>query len=329
MPITNRTDFHIYNDEFHGGMLESLTQYAGVFNEGSNGAIRLLTADMIGDYRKETFFKSLGQGMITRQDTTSNDPVPDTKITDAEHVEVKLFRKINPYTTTYNAFRAIGADPSEFSYIVGQQAGQAMVREMLNTVIKATRAAISGIASNVKDATADTLKSISHENLLDMFALFGDNSDRIKALVMHSKQWFDLQKQGLADGYETIATGILNSHYVPAFNRPIIVTDSPSLVDTTPSPDEYYVLGLTDGAAVASKIDDVQMLLDPISGEEQLRVRLQGEYSYAIGLKGVAYDTTAGPNPTDTAIGTAANWDQVVTSPYDTPGALLKVNPKV
>lgn len=325
MAITNRSDFQIYDEQFQGGWQESLTQYEKVFNEGSAGTINLVSDDMLGDYKKEAFFKTLGSAIATRQDITSNAAQTDTAMDQDEFISVKLFRKLIPITATRIAFKEIGADPSEFSFRVGKMYGEAMVREMLNTILSASRAAIVNQAANLNDVTGAVTKTITHQNLLRTIAKFGDNSDRIKAFVMHSSQWFDLQEAGLADGFETIATGILTSHYVPAFGRPIIVTDSPSLIATGDTPDSYFVLGLQDDAATVTKIGDVDALLDPVSGEEQLRMRLQGEYRYNIGLRGFKWDTTnGGANPSDGAIATGTNWDMAVTSAYDLSGVALK-----
>lgn len=326
MSISNLSDFKIYDEQFQGGMIEQLTQYAGVFNEGSAGTIQLVTDDMLGNYKKEAFWKQIGSGIVSRQDTTSNSAVTPHKLEQNEKVDVKLFRKIEPVDVTYNSFAEIGGDADgDASFILGQMVAKTMTLEMLNTVLKALAAAVPSSLTN--DQTAGSPDSITHTNILDAIGLFGDNYDRVKAFVMHSKQWFDIQKQGLADGFEMVADGILTSHYVPLFNRPIIVTDSPSLV-VSGSPNVYKVLGLTDNAGILSKIGDAKMATQQVLGNEQLALRMQGEYRYTIGLKGFAYDTTNGVNPTDTAIGTQANWDKCVTSDYDTAAVLLKVHAK-
>src|SRR6185369_153989 len=134
-------------------------------------------------------------------------------------------------------------------------------------------------------------------------------SNRIKCFVMHSKPWFDLLKQGLIDGFESVATGVFNAFRVPMFGRNVIVTDSSSLI-VTGSPNTYRILGLQDNAAVVSKIDGVRMAAQQQLGNEQLAFRMQGEYRYMLHLKGFAYDTAnGGINPDATAIATASNWD--------------------
>lgn len=328
MAISNLSDFKIYNEEFQGGYIERLTQNANAFNENSRGTLRLVTDDMLGYFKREAFWKQIGTGLVRRQDTTDNSAVTPRKLEQLEKVDVKLFRIIEPVDVTYNSFKEIGGDADrDASFILGQMAADTISRDMLNTAIKAMAAAVPAALTN--DVTAATVQSITHNNVLRTLAKFGDNSDRIKALVMHSSTWFDLLEQGLDDGYEHVAAGILNVVFVPTFNRPIIVTDSPALINTSPDPDVYTVLGLTEDAAVVSKVGDVQMAAQQVLGNEQLAIRFQGEYRYTLGLKGFAYDSAnGGINPDDTAIATASNWDKCVTSNYDTLGVKLLVEPK-
>jgi hypothetical protein len=326
MAITNLSDFKIYNEQVHSGFIEKLTQFAGVFNQGSNGTINLVTDSMLGDYKKTAFFAEIGQSVISRQDVTTNAAVTPHKLSQNEKVDVKVFRKIEPIDVTYNSFAEIGGNAEEVSYLLGENLAQKITLEMLNTIIKAlAAAAVSGLTY---DATSTAVINVSHRNILKAMALWGDNSSKVKAYLMHSQTWFDLLDQGIVDGFEQIGTGVINSYSVPAFGRPVIVTDSPSLVDTTPNPDVYKMLLLTDNAATVSKIGSPLMASQQILGQEQLAYRMQGEYRYVMALKGFAYDTANGTNPTDTAIGTAANWDKCVTSDLDTAAGLLKVNPK-
>jgi hypothetical protein len=326
MPITNFSDFKIYNEEFQGGAVETLNQNAEAFNAASGGCIRLLTDSWLGKYKKETFFQSLGAGLVGRQDVASNAAQTPLKLTQGEMVDVKLFRKMVPVKVTQNSFDEIGGDADQdASFIIGKQFGVTMSLEMLNTALAAARAAITGVSANVKDVTGDTVKTISHSNILKAMALYGDQSSRIKAYVMHSQQWFDLMQQGLTDGFEEISTGIITSYRVPSFSRPIIVTDSPSLIATADTPDSYFVLGLVEGAVQMSKFNNMRMDSDKVLGNEQLELIFQGEYKYSLGVKGFAWDiTSGGDNPNDSALATAGNWDSVMTSPRALAGVVLK-----
>ena len=52
MATGKASDFTIYNEEFHGGFVETIYQNVNAFNAASNGSISLLTDLHIGDYQR-------------------------------------------------------------------------------------------------------------------------------------------------------------------------------------------------------------------------------------------------------------------------------------
>jgi len=90
MAISNASDFKIYQEQFFGGMTETLQQATDVMNEASRGAIAMTTQRMKGDYQYESFFKQVS--LVTRQDITSNSAVTPVKLTQDENIRVKLHR---------------------------------------------------------------------------------------------------------------------------------------------------------------------------------------------------------------------------------------------
>ncbi len=88
--------------------------------------------------------------------------------------------------------------------------------------------------------------------------------------------------------------------------------DSAALVANEGSPEipQYHTLGLTADACVVEESEGSEFHSEIISGKDNLVVRLQGEYAYNLGLKGMAWDVAnGGVNPDDTAVGTGSNWD--------------------
>ena len=71
MAISNASDFKIYQEQFFGGMTETLQQATNVMNAASRGAILMTTERMKGDYEYESFFKTVSS-LVSRQDITSN-----------------------------------------------------------------------------------------------------------------------------------------------------------------------------------------------------------------------------------------------------------------
>lgn len=328
MAIGKASDFKIYHEEFFGGYVEVLEQNADAFNGASANAIRLVPDRLRGDYEKESFIQSIS-ALATRRDTTSTNTATDTPLTQGELVGVKLNRRIGPVANTFDSFKKIEQDPQALSFMLGQQIGKAVALEMINTALAALNAALTGQTALVYDATGQTAPNgptITHTNMVSAMAKMGDASNRIVAWVMHSKNYFDLVKQAIADKVFEVAGVTIYSGNVATFNRPVVVIDSANLIDTVPTPDTYAVLGLVSDAAVLNESESRDIVSDVVTGLDNLVIRLQGEYAYNLKLKGMTWDVTnGGANPADAAIATATNWDKAATDDKSLPGVRLLV----
>lgn len=324
MAIGKASDFKIYQEEFFGGMTEKLQQNAQGIAEQSKGAIVIKAHEHRGDYEKESFIKSLS-ALVSRQDITSTSAVTDTALTQDDEIRVKVHRKIGPVAQAKKAFKMISEDPRVLSFILGQQQAQAVAEDMLNTGLAAAANGIANVSALLNDDTAATVKTVTHTSLLQTLALFGDRADRIVAWVMHSTQFFDLGIQAIADQVDTVASGVIQAYNVPGFGRPLLVTDSASLIVTGDTPDSYFVLGLAQDGLQLLQSEEMEVLTEDVSGLEQIVIRYQGEYAYSVGLKGYQWDTTnGGANPSAAAVATGSNWDKVASSNKDTAGVILK-----
>ena len=324
MAIGKTSDFKIYDELMHTGYTETVQQFTEAFNEASNGAIALVSEAKIGEYEKEAFYDALS-APISRQDITSVSAQTDRNLTQDENIRVKLHRKFDSTAVTKKQFKMIGRDPGEFFMVLGEQYAKDAAREKLDTGLAAARAALANTSNLLNDITGASVTSITHTNLLRTLGKFGDASDRIVAWVMHSTQFFDLGVQSIADQIETVASGVIRSFNVAGFNRPIIVTDSASLIATADTPDSYFVLGLSRNAIQLIESEAPEFLQDEVSGLEQIVMRYQGEYAYNLGVKGYKWDTTnGGANPSDSAVATGSNWDAAATSDKDKAGVVLK-----
>lgn len=312
-------NFQIYEEQFYGGYIEALEQNTDAFNGASSGAISLTTDRKKGQYEQESFFKEIS-GLVSRRDVSSVAGATDNPLEQGEFVRVKLNRKIGPIANTMDSFRKISEDPEELSFILGQQIGAAVAVDYLNTAIAAAVAGIGNQAALVHDGTAAT---ITHTALVDGMSKFGDASNRIVAYVMHSKQYFDLVKQAIADKIVEVAGVTIYTGNVATFNRPVIVTDSPALI-TTGLPDTYHCLGLQAGGITVQESEGREILAEPVTGLENLMIRVQGEHAYNLGLRGYAWDiANGGANPLDAAVATGTNWDKVSTDDKNTAGIMV------
>lgn len=322
MAIGKASDFKIYQEEFFGGFVEQIEQETNVFNGASAGSIQLIPNRLKGDYEKESFFKSIS-GIVSRRDTTSVAGVTDLALTQGEFVSVKVNRKIGPVANTLDSFRKIAADPQEFSFILGQQWGKAAAKDYVDVALGSVGAAIAGQVSLVNDITGAATKTISHSSMVGCMAKMGDQSSRIVAFVCHSKNFFDLMGAAIADKIFEVAGVTIYSGTVATFNRPVIVTDSASLV-ITGTPNTYRTLALVEGAVTVEESETREVVSDLVTGLENLVLRVQGEYAYNVGVKGFQWDVSnGGPNPLNAALLTSTNWDIQVADVKTGPGALL------
>lgn len=327
MTIGKASNFKIYHDEMRGGIVETLTQASNYFNS-VGGAITLSTVSRRGEYAKESFFKNLAT-IVSRRDTTSVSSAADLPMTMDEIISVKLNRKIGPVAQTYDAFAkmAMNMSPEAFSVLLGGMIGKAMQVEMLNSGLRAARAALVQNTNVLHDMATGTLTTAG---LVTGLSKFGDAAQNIVAWVMHSKNFFDLMQHQIGTSANgDIVSGVVVQQATPAtLNRPVIVTDSDALKVAGGSGSgaytDYHVMGLTSNAIVLENTETERVVLDEVTGLENLVIRLQGEYAYNLGVKGYKYDTSVGANPTDTNVGTSSTWDKAVTDDKDVAGIIIQ-----
>jgi hypothetical protein len=318
------SDFKVYEPQMRGAYIEQLTQSSRAFNEASRGAIAMTTESLAGQYRYESYFKSIAS-LISRRDTSSTAAATALKLEQGEFITVKLNRAVGPIDQTYDSFRKIAAEagPEQMSFLLGTQVAKGIELDQLNACVRSGAAAIGADAANVEFDYTGT-GDLTTSALVQGLAKMGDAADQVVAWVMHSKVYFDLvAAQISANTYEVAGTVIRESAPV-TLGRPVIVSDSDALV-ITGAPDNYLTLGLAEGAAVATNSEQIDVVQEVVTGLDNLVARLQGEFAYNVGVKGYQWDVTnGGANPNDTALGTTTNWDKQVASHKDGPGVRIK-----
>lgn len=323
MAIGLAGDFQIYNEQFIGGFVETIQQNVDGFNAASSGALRLAVDGHLGDYDRETFFDVIS-GLITRRDTTSNSTVTDTPITTDEFIGVKRNYKAGPIAQSLDAWRKIGKDQGEMSFVLGQQMAVALPQTMLEAAIMALEGKLDATAALEEDDTAAT---ITTEGLVDTLNKVGDKAGNIAAFVMHSKVYHDLLKDQITDAVYR-ANGVSIMQGAPAtLGRPVFVTDSASLVETdgvSAGVDAYSTLALFPGAASVTVSEPPTAVMDLVTGNENITYRYQSEGAYTVRLRGCEWNTGSGVNPTDAALATGTNWTTQVADNKLLPGAILK-----
>ena len=159
----------------------------------------------------------------------------------------------------------------------------------------------------------------THEGLVEVQALMGDRASNIVCWLMHSGAYHKLMKNDIGSVLiDSVAGAMIYGAQPGLLGKPAIVTDCSDLVNGTTS---YYLFGLTAGAlrvtASNAEITAGQVVL----GLENISYRLQTDYEYMVGVKGVAYNYGAGgANPDDTALATTTNWTFKLASIKNGPG---------
>lgn len=324
--IGKSSDFKLYDEYVHTRINELLAQNGNAFGAASAGAIQLGTRSILGNYEYTSFFASLTSAIAARRDLTSVAGQSDTPLTQGESVSVKLNRKLLPVTQTRDAFRKIFGQYSEteFSGLVAEQYANAMQLEMLNSGLLAVRAALKQQSTSY--VTETSLGSISTNSLFSALAAMGDRADRVVCWVMHSKPYFDLVKSQAAANITGVSNFTVANAQPVTCNRPVIVTDSSALVAQLNSPDinDYFTLGLTVGAVQCINSEEQDVVLQDVTGLENLSVRIQGEYAYNLSVKGFTWDVQNGAsNPTSTALGLGTNWDLAFSDVKNRAGVCL------
>lgn len=322
----------VYDPRIQGGYRERLSYVIDAFNAASRGGISLSTVTKNGNFDYKAFWSRVS-GLVNRRDTTSVAAATATKSAQAEHVSVKLNRRIGPHETTRDAllkagFTNFGDDGAAFA--LGEWVAEATAQERVDTAILALRAALLGQTELVHSIWhASVPVYMSNSALINGLKKVGDASAQIICLVMHSHAWFKLvEGQVVTDKVSGIADVVMFGGSPATMNRPVLVMDNPNLiVDPGSDLDKYYTLGLTANAAEVEDTEQEYITSDIITGLEQIVHRLQGEYAYNLGVKGQTWDVgNGGANPNNAAIGTSTNWDKVVSSHKSLGGIIIEHN---
>lgn len=324
MAIGTKSDFVIYDREFFSGMNEVLQQYTNVFNEGSNGAIRLVTQDIRGDFERQSFMKRITDGTISHRDISSTSTVTPGRMEQGELTSPKVNRRIGPHSNTIDSWKKIEEDPQMFSFFYGQQVAEDVAADWLNTVIRCGVAAIETESDMMYDATGES-GGIKTEYFARALKRMGDRAQRVRAWVMHSNTFYDLVENQTVEKVTNVADVVIYGGIPGSYDRPIIVTDSTALVDADPYGDSYRVLGLTDDALTCTQSEEQDIYSEVELGRENLVMTIQGEYAFNARVKGFDY-TGSAANPDDDALASGANWSFEMHDRKLGPGVELLVN---
>lgn len=312
-------ELQIFHSYTYLAATEVLRQQVELFNEATRGAIILRAADNLGSYTEEAYYALIAD-LIRRRNVFSNASVNEKELEMLLKTTVKVAGGTGPVRADPAWFNWINRPPEEAGAVYGRQLGRGMVADMLNTAILSAVAGLSG-ESDVQHT--DTSGTADFSDFLTGASKFGDQAQQIVCWVVHSKVMFDVYGAALTNTSSLFSFDTINVRQ-DGFGRVFIVTDSPSLLNADPDPDQYYSVGLVPGGVVVEQNDDFLQNVDTLNGFENIKRTIQSEWTYNLGVKGFSWDkTTGGPSPNNAALASQANWDRIATSHKDLAGVLV------
>lgn len=309
----------VFNDFIMPATLESLDQMTAAFNAASNGAIILSPDGFTGDFLQESFFQTLAAAQRRVDRYAANGAAPITDLTELKNSSVKVAGGFGPIRYEPSQMTWLQRPTVQGIEVASRAFAEILLKDQLNTAIAALVAAITAQATAVNDVSATA--GITQAGLNNAHAKFGDSSQSLVAQVMQGTTWHKLVGQAIANSTNLFVAG--NVRVVDILGKVTVVTDAPALMQTG-TPNKEVILSLVPGAALVHDGRDQISNVDTSNGKERIETTIQVDYTFALGLKGYTWDTTAGgKSPTDAELATGTNWDKTATSIKHTAGVAL------
>jgi hypothetical protein len=322
MPLL--TDLKVFDTLIQGATIEALTQMVNAFNAASNGAIVLSTEGFDGAYIRESFFSSLHSAQRRVDLNATHTTASPTSLTQDEEVGVKVVGGFGPIEFNPIDLDFIGKSEDEAIAAISNNLAEAILKDKLNSAIRAAVAAIGNQADATYDAYAlgsSPVEKVTYANINNAHAKFGDMSSNIVCNVMNGATYHKLIGDNLSNSNRLFtASGVT---IVDILGKATVVTDADAL--TVDSPAKYNVLGLTRGGAlVYSQPSSLVVNTERSNGDTVIKTSMQADYNFGLRLKGYKWDiANGGQTPSDAEVATGSNWDLAATSIKSTAGVLL------
>jgi hypothetical protein len=312
------SDMEVFNKYIMPATIESLAQMVQKFNAASRNTIRLTTEGFEGDFLQESFFAAIHSAQRRVNRYAANAAQAATDLTQLKHSSVKVAGGFGPILFEPAQLTWLRKPTTEGIEVASRNFAEALMADQLNTAIAALVAAISNNASATNDVSATA--GLDYVAINGAHAKFGDHSGNIAADVITGDVYHKLIAQNLANTSRLFeSTGV---NVVDILGKVMVVTDAPALYETG-TPNKNKVLGLAESAAIVHDGADLVSNIQTSNGKKRIETTMQVDYTFGLGLKGYTWDeTTGGKSPTDAALATGANWDQVASSVKHTAGVI-------
>lgn len=312
------TNMKVFNQYLMDATAETLGQQIQKFNQASNGAIVLTSMAFEGDFFQRSFYAALHTAQRRVDRYAAQSTAAATALSQLQENSVKVAGGFGPIVFEPGQMTWIQKNEAEAIAVISGQLAEAIVADQLNSGIAAAVAAISNVAGATNDVSATA--GISYAALNTAHALFGDSSMALVAQVMNGATYHKLIGANLANTPQLFQAQ--NVLVVDILGKAVVVTDAPALYEAG-TPNKQKVLSLASGGITVMDGSDVITNIDTRNGQTRIETTMQADYTFGLGLKGYAWDTTTGgKSPTDAELATGANWDKVVTSIKHTAGVI-------
>lgn len=322
------SDLAIFTQYTYDAAVQAVAQQVDLFNEASQGAIVLRSRDHLGDFSEVAQWKRLS-GLVRRRNAYGNGDVPQISLAMITDTMVKIAAGTPEVLMDPSQFTWILQNPRVAGVIIGQQLGPDMIRDMFNTAILGLVTTTTSVPGLIVDRTLNDEVPDQHASF-QMFnqgqAKFGDRFNNIVAWLMHSTPLFQLYDNAQANKEQLFNFGNINVQR-DQFGRLLIVSDAPGL-KAAGTPNKYLTLGLVPGAVTVDQNNDYIDNVQTTNGKENIARSFQAEWSYNMGVKGFAWNKTAGgKSPADSAIGTSGSWSRIAGyNDRDLAGVVIRTN---
>jgi len=314
----------VFNDFAYMSLTETLAQQVSLFNAASASCISLRSKANVGDFAHIAKFAEISS-LMRRRDIYATGAIATTPLAQLTETSVKIAGGTSEVLFDPAQFTWIQQNPELAGVVIGEQVAKGMFADYLNAGLSAIRAATVNVGATAA-YTVPSQGTLTLNGLNRGAQLFGDNAQALRAWVLHSTPMHDLYDTALTNTAQLFQFGNVQVRE-DGFGRRLVVTDSPSLYGAVSSPDvtDYYSIGLVENGIVVDDNGDFFANLETTNGDENINRSWQGEYTFNLGLKGYAWDTSAGgKSPTDAEIATGTNWVKVATSIKNTAGVSVR-----
>ena len=316
------SDMKVFNQYVREATIESLAQMVEKFNGASAGAIQLSTQGFDGDYMMRSSFSSLHAAQRRVDRYATNTSASATALAQIQHNTVKVAGGFGPIAWEPAQLRWVGDNPAAAVEVISRNMAEAIMKDMLNTAIAAAVAAIENVGVTAYSDTGTGPITLSDIN--NAHAKFGDMSQLLVCDIMDGVAYHALIGLNLANAATLFQAG--NVTVVSILGKTVVVTDAPALRETGTGADQK-VLSLVSGGVVVHDAGDLVTNIETSNGAQRITTTMQADYTFGLGLKGYAWDTTSGgKSPTDAELATGSNWDKIATSLKHTAGVLTLAN---